>query len=463
MFDLPRTLAPRLRVCALGMVFALATAFSAAQPAIQPTTDITRVPPAAQPSADFNPDAATEAYMAMIPPAATARSNAYFEGGYWLILWDFLYATAIALLLLNTRWSARMRNLAERITRFRWPQRFLYWAQYLVVISVLGFPLEFYENYIREHKYGLATQTFGPWMGDEAKSLLVNLIAGGIAVMILFAIVRKLPRTWWIWGSAATLVLMVVAIAIAPVYILPIFNKVTLLNDPRITAPILRLAHANGIPTNDVYEVDASRQTTRMSANVSGFANTMRITLNDNLIRRGSPEEIQAVMGHEMGHYVLNHITKSIIFLIILIVASFAYLRWTLGWALAKWGERWQIRGIDDPAVLPLVMLLSGILVFVLTPVLNTQTRTQEKEADMFGLNAARQPDGFAQAAIHLSEYRKMRPGAVEEWIFFDHPSGYDRIHSAMVWKSQNLDLFSAPTAASGAQAAARGQSGQGQ
>jgi STE24 endopeptidase len=439
------------RFVALGIV-ALGCGLAAAQPAIQPAVDITKVPPAAQPSAHFDADAATEAYMSMIPPEATARSNAYFEGGYWLILWDFLYASAICLILLNTRWSARMRTVAVSFSRYRWLQRLIYWVQYVLLTTILGFPLEFYENYVREHKYGLATQTFGPWMGDEVKNLLVNMVAGGIAVMVLFAIVRKLPRTWWIWGSVATLALMVVAISIAPVYVIPIFNKVTRLNDPRITAPILRLAHANGIPTNDVYEVDASRQTTRMSANVSGFASTMRITLNDNLVRRGSPEEIQSVMGHEMGHYVLNHITKTILFLIIVTVGSFAYLRWALGWAIARWGEQWQIREISDPAILPLVMLLSGILFFVLTPIINTQTRVQEKEADMFGLNASRQPDGFAQAAIHLSEYRKMRPGPLEEWIFFDHPSGYNRIRSAMVWKSQNLDLFASPTPVAQAQ-----------
>jgi STE24 endopeptidase len=168
----------------------------------------------------------------------------------------------------------------------------------------------------------------------------------------------------------------------------------------------------------------------------------MRITLNDNLLRRGSPEEIQAVMGHEMGHYVMNHIPKSLIFLLIVIVVFFSYLFWGLQWALKRWGARWQIHGVSDPAVLPLVMLLAGVFFFVLTPVMNTETRTQEKEADMFGLSAARQPDGFAQAAIHLAEYRKMRPGPIEEYIFFDHPSGYDRIHSAMVWKGENLELF---------------------
>lgn len=433
----------RHRSLALLVLFAsLGFGSVAAQPALQPTVDITQVPPAAQPSAHFSADAATEAYMAMIPPAATARSNAYFEGGYWLILWDFLYASAVCLLLLNLRWSARMRDMAERVTRFRWLQDGLYWVQYLLLSYLLGFPLEFYEGYVREHKYGLATQSFGPWMGDEGKALLVNIVLGGLAAVLLFAIVRKLRKTWWIWGSIAAFALAVIAVAIGPVFLQPIFNKVTRLNDPKITVPILRMAHANGIPANDVYQIDASRQTTRMSANVSGFASTMRITLNDNLLRRGSPEEIQSVMGHEMGHYVLNHIPKFLFFLSVVILISFSYLYWGLGWALKALGARWEIRDVSDPAVLPLAALMAGILFFALTPVMNTVTRMQEKEADMFGLNASREPDGFAQAAIHLSEYRKMRPGRLEEWVFYDHPSGYDRIHSAMLWKGENLELF---------------------
>src|SRR5208282_4005219 len=130
----------------------------------------------------------------------------------------------------------------------------------------------------------------------------------------------------------------------------PLFNKVTRLDDPRITQPILSMARANGIPANGVFQIDASKQSTRMSANVSGFGKTMRITLNDNLLRRGSPEEIQAVMGHEMGHYVLNHIPKDIIFGLIVIVAAFALLQWSLNWSLQRWGEKWKIRGIGDTA-----------------------------------------------------------------------------------------------------------------
>ncbi len=401
-----------------------------------------KVPAEAQASPHFDATAATNAYLAQIPADKTARSDAYFEGGYWMILWDFLYGAAVALLLLNLRWSARMRELAERVTRFKPVHTFVYWLQYLVLTSILAFPLTVYEEYFREHKYGLATQTFGPWMGDQMKGLGVNLVLGGLLTMLLFGVVRRLPRTWWVWGAVVTTVFLIFAALIAPVYIVPIFNKVTRLDDPKIVDPILSLARSNGIPAKDVYTMDASRQTTRMSANVSGFANTMRITLNDNLLRRASPEEIQSVMGHEMGHYVLNHIYKGIMSFFIVTVLAFAYLRWGLDWTLQRWGEKWQIRGVGDPAVLPLVLLLVAIFGFVLTPVMNTFIRTQEYEADMYGLNTSRQPDGFAQGAIHLGEYRKMNPGPIEEWIFFDHPSGRNRIYASMRWKAENLKLF---------------------
>jgi len=432
-----------LRVCAgLAMCAALLmSAGAVAQPAPE-VPDITKVPAAAQPSDHFDVNAATDAYLALMPASAKARSDAYFEGGYWLILWDFLLGAAIALLLLNLGWSAWMRDSAERITRWRWLQTFIYWVEYLLLTSVLGFPMAVYEGYSREWKYGLATQTFGPWMWDQVKGLLLGVVLGGVIVVLLFWVVRKLPRTWWIWGAAVTLVFVIFVIMIGPVFLQPIFNKVTRLDDARVTQPILQMARANGIPAKDVWEIDASKQTTRMSANVSGFGQTMRITMSDNLLRRGSLEEIEEVMGHEMGHYILNHIPKSMIFFLVVIVAAFAYLRWSLDWCLGRWGAKWGIRSVSDPAVLPLVVLLGSIFFFVLTPILNTEIRSQEAEADSFGINASRQPDGMAQAAIHLGEYRKMKPGPIEEWIFFDHPSGYNRIHKAMQWKAENLQLY---------------------
>ena len=190
-----------------------------------------------------------------MPASARARSDAYFEGGYWLILWDFLYGAAIALLLLNLRWSARMRDLAERITRFKPLQTFIYWAEYSRLTFVLGAPLAIYEGYVRERQYGLATQTFGLWAWDQTKGLMIGIVLGGLLVMALFGIVRRLPRTWWIWGAAVTMLFFIFTVLIGPVYLQPIFNKITRLNDPKVTEPILSLARANGITANYVFRL----------------------------------------------------------------------------------------------------------------------------------------------------------------------------------------------------------------
>jgi STE24 endopeptidase len=341
----------------------------------QPAPPTLNIPAAAQAGPGFNVEAATRSYLATYTPEQKARSDGYFEGGYWLILWDFLYGAVIAIVLLATRLSARLRDLAERITRRRPLQTGLYWVQYLIVVFVLGFPLTVYEGFVREHQYGLSNQTFLAWFGDQGKGLGLGLVLGGLIIMALFGIVRRLPATWHLWGAGAVIVFMTILQLIAPVFIAPMFNKYTLLEDAKVRDPILRLARQNGIPATNVYQVDASRQSKRVSANVSGFLGTERITLNDNLLRRSSPQAIMAVMGHEMGHYVLNHVYKGLAFLIIIIVVFFACLRWALFWSLARWGERWGIRGLGDPAVLPLAALILSLLFFILTPVTNTLSR----------------------------------------------------------------------------------------
>ncbi len=399
---------------------------------------VLHIPQAAQAGPGFNAEKATRAYLATLPPDKKARSDAYFEGGYWLILWDFLYGALVSLVLLSTRLSLRMRTLAERATRRKGLQTWLYWAQYSLVLFALSLPLAMYEGYFREHQYGLSNQTLGAWFADQLKGLGITVILGGLAVMALFAIVRRLPRTWHIWGAGAAIIFLIIGMLIGPVFIAPLFNKYAVLTDSRVRDPILRLARQNGIPATNVYEVDASRQSKRVSANVSGFLGTERITLNDNLLRRCSSEAVFAVMGHEMGHYVLNHVYKMLAFTVIIVLLLFAGLRWVLTWSLARWGERWGITGVGDAAVLPLVALILSVFTLLLTPVANTLIRTQEYEADIFGLNTSRQPDGVAEAALLLSEYRKLDPGVLEEILFFDHPSGRTRIYSAMRWKAEN-------------------------
>ncbi|HKH49288.1 MAG TPA: M48 family metallopeptidase [Thermoanaerobaculia bacterium] len=389
--------------------------------------------------AAFDPEAATEAYLARLSPEARERSDAYFEGGYWLELWDFLVGLGVAWLLLGTRLSARMRDAVERWTRFRFLQSVLYAMGYILLVSLLTFPLALYEGFFREHQYGMATQGFGAWMGDQLKGLGLALVFGSLIVAALYAVFRRAPRTWWLWGAALMLVFAVAGLLIAPVFIAPIFNTYTELDRPALRESILSLARANGIPADHVYVYDASRQTNRVSANVSGVAGTMRISLNDNLLNRTSPAGVRAVMGHEMGHYVLNHVYKSILFFGVVIVLGFAFVRWGFDRMVARRGERWGVRGIADLAGLPLLAAVFSAYFFLAAPFLRTYERVNEAEADIFGLNAAREPDGFAEVSLMLSEYRKLAPGPIEEWIFFDHPSGRNRILMAMRWKAEHL------------------------
>ncbi len=402
------------------------------------------VPLAAQPSAHFDAKAATDAWLATVTGTARARSDAYFEGGYWLILWDFLWGVAVLLLVLETRLSSKMRSLAERLTRFRFLQSIAYWIEFSLLSSLLTLPLTVYEGFFREQKYGLMNQSFGGWFRDQLIGLALSLVLGGLLVAVLIAIVRRLPRTWHLWGTAVAIVFLLFFMVIAPVFIAPLFNTYKPLANTPIKQQILSLAHANGIPASDVYEVDASKQSNRVSANVSGLFGTERITLNDNLLKRVSPEGILSTMGHEMGHYVLHHINNSAIFFTLMAIIFFALLRWALGYSLARWGARWQIRDVSDVAVLPLALLILSIFGFVFTPIGNTFTRTQEFEADMYGINAARQPDGEAEVDLLLGEYRKLDPGPIEEILFFDHPAGRTRIYAAMRWKAENLCLFDA-------------------
>ena len=401
-------------------------------------------PPPAPSAQHFDVNPAVNAYLAKMPPAQRARSDAYVEGGYWLILGDFLATVAAMWVLLHFRWSGRMRNLAERITRFRALETVLYWIQFVIVAFVLTFPMTMYEGYFREHKYGLLNQTFGPWLRDQAVGLAVGLILGAILVVPLFGLVRRLGPSWWVWGAALMIGFSAFVSLIAPVYISPLFNQYKKLEDPRIKDPILSMARANGIPATDVYEFDASKQSNRVSANVSGFGSTQRISLNDNLLKRCTLAEIETTMGHEMGHYVLNHAYKGLVMIGAVIVIGFAFLNWGIRSALARRGTQWDIRGITDVAVLPLAVIVFSFYFFLMTPLTNTISRSMEYEADMYGLNAARQPDGEANVDLMLGEYRKLDPGAVEEVVFFDHPSGRTRITAAMRWKAEHPESASA-------------------
>jgi len=385
----------------------------------------------------FDVEAATQAYVARLDARQRAASDAYFEGQYWLLLWDWLYTLVIAWLLLHFGFSTRLRNLSERVSRASFLQHCVYIPLFLLTVFVLSLPLSIYRDFIREHEYGLSNLSFLAWFGEQLIGLGLLLVIGTPAIAVLYVLLRKARRTWIAWASTAGVALLGLLFMVSPVYIQPLFNDYRPLADGPLKERILSLARANGVPAGEVYQFDASRQTSRISANVSGLFGTARISLNDNLLNRVSPAGVEAAMGHEIGHYALNHGPRHVLELGLVLALGFVVVN-RLFDRLNR--SSWRIRGLDDIAGLPLVMAILYTYGFLMTPVINTIIRVAEVEADIYGLNAARQPDGWAEDVLLLSEYRKVHPGYWEEILFYDHPSGYERLRMGMHWKKENLD-----------------------
>lgn len=387
----------------------------------------------------FDVETATQAYIDTLTPEQKEKSDSYFEGGYWLTLWGLLYGLVVAWLFLSKGISSRINGIASKVKNVNL-KNVIYLLLYFLVAYVLSFPLNYYENFYREHQYDLSNLTFGAWMGEEITGLIILMIFGSILMVVLYMAMRKVKEKWWLWGGFITFFFLVLILFISPIFISPLFNEYKSLEEGSIRNEILSMARANSVPADNVYQFDASKQSDRISANVSGIGSTIRISLNDNLLNRCTPEEVKAVMGHELGHYVLNHGPEDLIYFSIIFIIGFAFVNWSFQKAINKWGEKWNIKDISDVAGFPLFVALFSIYMFLATPFLNSVIRSAEMEADVFGLNAAREPDGFASVAMKLSEYRKISPGYWEEIIFFDHPSGRTRVHTAMKWKAENLD-----------------------
>jgi STE24 endopeptidase len=410
----------------------------AAQPIVRDLPPGLQIPTAAETGPHFDVDKATQAYLDLLSPEQRRLSDQYFEGGYWLSLWDVLLTVAVCALLLVSGISRRMNTFSQRLSRRRWVSTLIYIAQFLIALYLIELPWSIYEDFLREHQYGLSEQAFGGWLRDQLIIAGANIVIFTLALTLLYAAVRRVGARWWIWATGLSFATLMIVQLIAPVYILPLLNDYKPLPEGPVKEAVLSLARANQVPTSHVEWFDASKQTTRLSANVAGFLNTTRIALNDNLLNKSSLPEIKAVLGHEMGHYVLNHVWKAPILLTLLIGLAMALLAAAMDAALARWGGRLGVADRADPAALPLAIAFFSMIFFLLTPLQNSVVRSYEGEADAFGINAAREPHGWAMAAMRLSTYRKMKPGKFEEFVFYDHPSGYERVHAAMIWLREN-------------------------
>ena len=264
--------------------------------------------PTAAHAAGFDVEQATRAYLDTLQGPARAKSDAYFEGGYWLILWGTLVAVLIDGLLLRFGLSVRFRNLGERLFNAKAGVTWITALCYSLAATILTLPWSIYTDFVREKHYDLMNQSFGAWLFDLTKDVAINLVIFPLIAMAIYAVIRRSPKNWWVAGTGVIAAFLAFGMLVGPVFISPLFNKYTELPAGPIRDRIVAMAKSKNIPSEHIYLFDASKQTKRISANVSGIGPTIRISLNDNLLNRSTPQEIAGVMGHEMGHYVLNHV-----------------------------------------------------------------------------------------------------------------------------------------------------------
>lgn len=395
---------------------------------------------AQDPATAFDVEQASRAYIDTLSGEALEKSNSYYEGGYWLILWGAVVTFLVDLLILQSRLSSRFRDWAERISSKRWLQPGLYALPYTIAGFLISLPWSIYTGFFRERQYDLLDQSFDAWFSEVAIGFGISLIVFPLLIIAIFAVIRRAPKTWWLWGTGVTAIFLIIGMLIAPVFISPLFNEYTEMEQGPLRDKIVAMAQEHDVPADNIYVFNQSKQHKRISANVSGIGPTIRISLNDNLLERTSPEEVAAVMGHELGHYVLQHIWRSFAIILALFALGLFLISRVAPKLIDRYGERWGVREISDPAAIPILGMLLTIFFLVTNPAQNVLTRVNESDADAFGLDAAKEPDGFAKVSMRLSEYRKIEPGPVEEFLFHHHPSGATRVHMSMQWKAENVE-----------------------
>ncbi|HZS11557.1 MAG TPA: M48 family metallopeptidase [Nitrospirales bacterium] len=339
----------------------------------------------------------------------------------------FLYVVIVLLIVLNTRLSARLRDVAS--LRCRFLQGMLYFAMLTVVVAVMEFPLTLYAAFIVPHQFDLTDQSFLAWLGDFGKGIGVNVVIGSLVAALALTGIR-LFRRWWIALWIGSIPLIILGVVLTPWIIDPLFNKFEPLKDPVLRRDLLAEAARAGIHGSRVYQVDKSKQTKEMNAYVTGIGPSKRIVLWDTLLAKLDHDEILAVMGHEMGHYVLGHLWKGIAFGVVVSLVCFAIAQRLYEWGLARWGARWQVAGPADPAALPWLMLIAVVIAFVLSPVTNGFSRGLEHQADAYGLKLTHLNEPMASAFVKFAEDSKSDPNPPRfiEWWRYSHPSTQRRI-----------------------------------
>lgn len=386
--------------------------------------------------AQFDPAAATAAYLAVLTPAQHAKAQAYTQGGHWLLLWGAIISVLVSWLVLRSGVLVKIRDGIEKGSPK--PVRVAFAVLFVDAILefVLGTPWSVYANWWREKSYGLTSQPLGGWMGEQLLSGVISAVLFTLLLVGLYTLMRKAPKTWWLWGSGVVALFFVVVMILAPVFIMPLFNKYQPAPPGPVRDEIVAMAKSVGVPSDKIFIYDGSKQSNRYTANVAGLGSTSRIAMSDVMFKKDADiAEVRGVVGHEMGHYVHAHVFIFAGLYAALALAGFFIIDRAYAPVARLLGAK-GVRGLSDPAGFPVLAIILSVLGLLATPIQVSITRIGESDADTFSLEHFNEPDGLAKALVKTIEYRAATPSKLEEILFYDHPSVGGRVRKAMDWKA---------------------------
>ena len=399
--------------------------------------------------AQFDPHAATESLLAALPAAARLRAVHYTQGGHWLLLWGAVVSVVAALIIARLRLLPQLSGLVQGKRSRPWLFAFLAVVAFTAADVVLELPWASYAQWAREKSYGLTSQAYGGWLGEQLMAATISAIMTGIVFMLIYALMRRSPKGWWLWSGGLAAVVFVVMMILGPTLIEPLFNTYTPAPPGPTRDAVVALAKDAGVPSDKIYVFNGSKQSNRYTANVSGLFGSARVAMSDVMFAKGADiAEVRGVVGHEMGHYKRGHVIFGAIFfsLLALVFLGLAQIAFPVVDRWVKTGAA----GIADPVGFPTLSVIIAVFGLLATPILSTATRLQESDADAFSLRVAHEPTGLAKALVKTIEYRADSPSALEEALFYDHPSVRRRVQRAMDWKAAHLAQAEAQEAADG-------------
>ena len=403
----------------------------------------------------IDPAAETARWLATISPEDLERAVAYTRGGHWLLLWGAIVSIVVAWIIIKTGILSGIRDRMERRRKRPKLVSLVVGVVYLLMSSILTLPWAIYQNWWRETQYGLTEQPLAGWLGEAALSTGISTVFMGLLIVALYFIIRHARRLWWAWGAGLTAVAIVFLLLVLPIFIEPLFNTYTPAPDGPMRDSVVELAHRTGTPDDKIYIYDGSKQSDRYTANVSGLFGSARVAMSDVMFAKGADlAEVRGVVGHEMGHYVHMHSLWMAGIMVLLAALGFWLVDRLFPLARRLLGAD-RVGDVSDPAGLPVLAAIGAVIGLLSTPVQSTMIRLIETDADQFSLVHANEPDGLSKALIKTAEYRAPSPSAIEEILFYDHPSVENRIRMAMEWKATHPANASAPAAVAPVAAAA--------